>query len=331
VLFRYLKNFGFGATVNGNLIGEASGMLENPANWSGVSKASISIGYEIGVTTLQLASAYAAVVNGGYLYRPYVISHFQSRNGQIHSLNKPQVIRQIISPEVSKILKSMMGAAVERGTGKKAKLEKIRVGGKTGTARKNNRKLKSYYKNKYVSSFIGFAGYEHPKYICAIIIDDPKRNRYGSDVAAPVFRKIINRIYHFDESRKQNKTQNHQAINPLVEKIEALPALTGFKTASAVSLLDEKGIDYRIRGNGSIVKEVVIEDDEMILISGTDLIQYKKVPRLTGLTLREALARIDLAQYKVQLVGSRSGIVVKQNLKPGTKVNKRTELILNCK
>lgn len=326
--FRYLKNFGFGTETGLNLIGEASGMLKNPKKWSGLSKSSMSIGQEIGVTVIQLVSAYAAVVNGGFLYRPYLVSHIKTADGEIRIVNKPEKVRQIISPEVSDILKDFMRGVVERGTGKQAKYNGIVTGGKTGTAQKFNSKTGRYYQNKYFSSFIGFAPFERPKYICAVFIDEPGNQYYGGQVAAPVFKEIINRTIHFNETPDVYRKIAQNPDSKRIKKLIDLPPIEGFLAESAISLLESKDLDYKIKGKGAIVKKVSADEDKIIIELGSDKVNMNRVPKLTGLALREAMVKLDLSKLKVSILGN--GIVKKQSPSPGTVINKRTQLVLTC-
>ncbi len=329
--FRYLKSFGFGTATGIGLQGESSGRLDNPQTWSGLSKASISIGYEIGVTTLQMATAYAAAINGGYLYRPYVVDHLQDTQGDIYDQKRPQIIRQVISKEVSDQLRSFMRGVVDRGTGINAKLDEIIVGGKTGTARKMDMKTKRYDLNRYTASFIGFAPFEHPRFVCAVVMDEPKNGHFGGKAAAPVFREIIRRIIHLEaDSRPSQQTQPAKQLI-FTRTLKDLPDITGFQLPSAVALLKARGIRYRVEGKGSVVDQIVLRKKKIILHTKEKLSVGKKVPNLIGLTLREALAKVDLSRFRVQLDGTRSGIVRRQSPSPGTVIKKRSSLLLTCR
>ncbi|HGY57284.1 MAG TPA: PASTA domain-containing protein [Caldithrix abyssi] len=329
-LFRYLKNFGFGMDTGIGLQGANPGRLEQPARWSGVSRASISIGYEIGVTAVHLAAAYSAVVNGGYLYRPFVISRLRYPDGREEILNEPEQIRQVISEPVSRQLKLFMKGVVERGTGTKARVDGLTVGGKTGTAKKYDRKNKRYYSNKYIASFVGFADFEMPRFVVAVIIDEPQTYHYGGSVAAPVFSRIVQRIFYFEQPIAAPGNIAAQTEYAPAEEAGDLPPLNGFRIESARALLDEKDMDYKLAGQGVFVKEAVLKDNTVILNTTDALVQNNRVPKLTGLTLREALDRVNLQLFKITLQGQKKGIVRSQRPRAGTRVKKRTELVLVC-
>ena len=330
-LFRYLRNFGFGTDTGIGLNGETSGLLDDPQKWSKVSRASISIGYSIGITMVQLAAAYSAAINGGYLYRPYVVEHLKNEAGEIFQTNQPQIVRQVVSKEVSKKLKEFMYAAVKDGTGKEADIEGVKVGGKTGTARKMDPKTRTYSTRNYTASFVGFAPFDNPDYVLAIVMDEPRTAYYGGQVAAPVFGKIMDRIVHLNKEQSRDHRVDNVRQDLLVQKMQDLPPVTGFRIETARALLDEKNLDYKIIGKGSFVNQVSVKEDKIILESGNLLVRQNKVPHLTGLTLREALQKIDLARFRIQLSGDATGIVQKQDPPPGKAVTQRTSLTLVCR
>jgi cell division protein FtsI/penicillin-binding protein 2 len=328
-LFRYLKNYGFGTKTEIGLMGEASGSLAPPAKWSGLSKGVIAIGQEVGVTALQITSAFCAFVNGGYLYKPYLVSHYQAYGTNEHIIvNKPHKVRQVISPEVCDILKSFMKGVVERGTGKNAAVEHVIVGGKTGTAQKFNRKSGRYYYNKYVASFIGFAPFDDPKYVCAVFMDEPVTHKYGGDAAAPVFSEIISQIIHFDY--QPPAIQNDDIPNRMyTEKVKSIPTLDGFEIKQVVDYLDEKDFDVEVNGDGQFIKNASVKDEKVVIRSANARVETNKMPDLRGLTLREAMKQIDFSKLSVSINGS--GKIYKQSITSGTVLKNRRHVLLSLK
>ncbi len=326
-LFRFLKSFGFGSKTGLDLMGEASGLLDQPRSWSAIRKASVSIGYGIGVTALQLASAYSALVNGGKLYRPFVVSKMVQPNGKVVFEHQPKLIRRVISEAVSQKIKQFLLAVVEEGTGQKAQIEGIKVGGKTGTARKVKPEG-GYYTNKYTASFAGFAPFEEPKYVCVVVMDEPKTFFYGGQVAAPVFKKIISRILNLETRRPA--PQDEPADHLFVQKSKTISDLTGLDRESAIALLESKEVDFDIKGQGTYVQRCYQKDGQWIIELGNHLKSGSMVPRLNGLTLREAIRLLDLSKINLEVRGDPTGIVYKQNIKPGTVIKRRANLVLTC-
>ena len=191
VLYDYIKRFGFGRATGIDLVGEVSGVARPVAEWSKTSPYNIPIGQEISVTTLQMTTAMAVIANGGNLVKPYVISRIENSAGVVIREKKPVVHSAVIRPEVAAVMRRILVRAVEEGTGKKAKIEGIPVGGKTGTAQKTLAHGKGYSHGNFMSSFIGFAPADDPEFVMAVVLDDPKPLYYGGTVAAPVFKEVM--------------------------------------------------------------------------------------------------------------------------------------------
>lgn len=189
----YAQKFGFGSPVGIELPAEANGILRPPTRWQGDSLASMSIGYEIGVTVLQVVTAYAIIANDGVRIQPHIIKEIRHADGKI-SLTEAQKT-QVVSQDSARNLRKMMREVVLKGTGKRAQLNGYSSAGKTGTAWKYNAKLKKIDSGKYVSSFIGMAPAENPSVVIAIVMDEPQvGGRDGGQVSAPVFREIAEQI-----------------------------------------------------------------------------------------------------------------------------------------
>jgi len=205
--YRYLKAFGFGDKTGIDLPGEAFGMLRPVSQWSGRSIASVAIGQEISVTPVQMATAFAAAVNGGELWRPHVARELVSPEGTVLKRFEPQKLRQVISAETSRQVVETLVHVVEEGTGKAAAVEGYAVGGKTGTAQKYDAALKTYSSHKYLASFIGVAPARDPRVVVLVMIDEPKGAIYGGSVAAPVFKRVVQRTLRYlnvpPETREQ--------------------------------------------------------------------------------------------------------------------------------
>ena len=323
--YQYIKNFGFDSNTGVDLMGESTGMLSKPKDFSGLSKGIISFGQEIGVTALQIANAYSAVVNGGNLMRPYIISQIREIDGEIIVENEPQKIRQVISPEVAATLIDFMVGAVKQGTGLKARVEGITVGGKTGTAQKYNRETQRYLHGQYLASFIGFAPAEHPDYVLAIFVDNPRPSYYGGDVAAPIFANIMRRILNFAPSDIPETDMDYE--EQFAKASGKMPNFSGFTAAAIEDYFEFKNLDYTLSGQGNYVVAQG-SSDPLELKLGTLKTGQDQMPDLRGLTVREALKKLDFSRYRVSISGS--GRVKTQSIRPGTTVRTKAELYLSC-
>lgn len=192
--FAMVQKMGFGAKTGIELPAETAGIVRNPEKWAGDSLASMSIGYEIGVTALQMTSAFATIANDGTRPRPHIIKEIRHSNEQPNTVTQIQQTK-VVTAETARDLKTMLRQVVMTGTGRKAQLDGYTVAGKTGTAWKFDSKTKSVDSAKYVSSFIGMAPAENPEIVVAVVIDEPRgAGRDGGAVAAPVFREIAQQI-----------------------------------------------------------------------------------------------------------------------------------------
>lgn len=192
--YQTLQNFGFGKKTGIELPAETNGIVRAPERWNGDSLASMSIGYEIGVTALQMATAFATIANNGVRIQPHIIKEIRQSDEQVISVAQPEN-KQVVSTETARDMKVMMRQVVLAGTGKRAQLNGYTSAGKTGTAWKFDEKLKKVNSAKYVSSFIGFAPVENPAVTIAVVMDEPKvGGRDGGQVAGPVFREIAQQI-----------------------------------------------------------------------------------------------------------------------------------------
>ena len=180
-----IKGFGFGTRTGLHLPAEEIGIV-NPLNeWSGVSLAFLAYGYEIAVTPIQMTRAFNVIANNGYMIQPYIV---KAIDGAVLKRAKPQ---KVLSPGTVVRMKSIMEEVVNRGTGKTTCIEGIPIAGKTGTTKKI-KKNKSII--QYISSFGGFFPAQRPRLTMFVVIDEPKGQFYGSDVAAPLFKSIAERL-----------------------------------------------------------------------------------------------------------------------------------------
>jgi len=211
-LFHYLTRFGFGTRTGVDFPGEALGLLRPPPQWSEVSLASLSIGQELAVTPLQLASAFSALANGGTLMRPYLVQATIS-DGQTVQETAPVPVRRIISESTARQVTNLLQGVVTRGTGKAAAVEGYTVAGKTGTAQKFDPALGKYSPQKYVASFVGYLPAEQPRATILVSIDEPQvALAWGGVAAAPLFSAIAQQAMRYLHVPPDHKPAQSQGI-----------------------------------------------------------------------------------------------------------------------
>ena len=187
--FDALRDFGFGTQTGVDLAGESPGRLRNPRSWTSESPASLAMGYELAVTPLQLAAAYAALANGGVLLEPTLVRRVRAADGSTRWAARPEPVRRVVDAAIAAELTRMLQGVVEEGTGRRAALGTYLVAGKTGTAR---RAVGGHYlPGHYWASFVGIFPAQDPQLVLVVKLDDPTGEYFGGSTAAPVVRTIL--------------------------------------------------------------------------------------------------------------------------------------------
>ncbi|MCX5680576.1 MAG: penicillin-binding transpeptidase domain-containing protein [Candidatus Omnitrophica bacterium] len=189
-MYKYMKLFGFYDKTGIDLPGEVAGINRPINGWSKVSMYAIPMGQEVTTTALQLACAISVIADNGYRVRPRVVKEITDPAGKVIKEFPVNVPNRVISTDTVLKMRGVLQGVVDSGTGKKAKMEDYEAGGKTGTAQKVEQGLYSH--NRFIGSFIGFAPVEKPILAVVICLDEPHPVYYGGDVAAPVFRNVVN-------------------------------------------------------------------------------------------------------------------------------------------
>lgn len=203
-MYKYIKEFGFLERTGIDLPGEVVGINRPPSRWSKISMNAIPMGQEVTVTAMQLACAISVIANNGFFVKPRIVKEIVTENGDVIKETEPMIMRKVLSPKTAVYMRYILNGVVERGTGKKAKIDEYKVGGKTGTSQKIENG--TYSHSKFIASFIGFAPYDKPILAVAVCVDEPHPVYYGGDVSAPVFKAVV------DESLKYLNTKGLKAI-----------------------------------------------------------------------------------------------------------------------
>ena len=189
-MFSYLRKFGIGSLSGIDLQGEATSDIEGKT-WYPVDVATAGFGQGISVTPLQILSGISAIANRGIRMQPHIVDSVESPNGNVSRI-VPRALGSPISEDTAKVMTEMMVNAVEKGEASWAKLDGYRIAGKTGTA---SIPVKGHYDpNQTITSFVGFAPADNPKFIMLVIFNRPKVSIYGAETAAPVFFSIAKDI-----------------------------------------------------------------------------------------------------------------------------------------
>ena len=252
-LFKYINNFGFGKKTGIDLNGESNGILFNLDKVGPVELATTAFGQGISVSAIQQITAVSAAINGGTLYKPYIVKRIVEPNtSEVILENKPKIVRKVISSESSNTVRMALETVVAYGTGRNAYIEGYRVGGKTGTAQKVKNGI--YLKGNYILSFIGFLPADNPQAVVYVAIDYPKGiTQYGGTVSAPIAKNIMLDI--IDELKlKPSDYTLEKVYNWYDIKYVTIPNIIGLELKEAKKQLKNLIVEYS--GNGNIIKAI---------------------------------------------------------------------------
>ena len=272
-LFDYIKRFGYGEKTGVDLIGEENGIIFNIDKIGNVELATTAFGQGISVTPIQQVRGVSAAVNGGILYRPYILKNiYDSNSKSLIVESKKEEIRQVISKETSDMVKFALESVVANGTGRNAYIENYRVGGKTGTAQKVNNG--HYMSGNYIVSFIGFMPADDPDIVLYVAIDHPKGVvQYGGTVAAPVAKSILE-SYISIKNIEPSKDVMPKVYNWMDVKYSVLPDVVNKSLDEAKKILKEYRLEYSGNGNKILYQSpeagLYVEDNSTVKLMLTN-------------------------------------------------------------
>lgn len=194
-LYTMIKDYGFGQKTGIDLPAEEKGIFRPIKNWTDISLYSLSIGYEISITAIQMLQAISTVANRGIVTSPRIVKKILMPSGERQEV--PVQFRRVISEETAQTLSQILQNVVLRGTGTEAQIDGYSVAGKTGTAQKFDPSIGRYSNRIHTASFAGFVPVENPVLAIVVVIDEPKGKFYGGDVAAPVFKEVASQILRY--------------------------------------------------------------------------------------------------------------------------------------
>ena len=247
-LFNYLKLFGFGTKTGVDLNGEGAGIIFDLAKVGPVELATTAFGQGVSVTPIQQITAVSAAINGGYLYKPYIVKTLnEPETNSVVLENKPTVVRKVISDETSSKVRYALESVVTNGTGRPAFIDGYRVGGKTGTAQKV--KDGRYMVGNYIVSFIGFLPADDPEVVVYIAIDNAKGvTQYGGTVAAPIARQVLlDSIDALNIKKREGASDKKYNYND--KKYIEVPNVEGMSVEDAMKELKSFKVEFSGSGN----------------------------------------------------------------------------------
>ena len=252
-MYDYFEKFGLGSKTGIDFYGESSGMLIPRDSVKNVDLARIGFGQAVAVTPVQLAAAVASCINGGYLYRPYIVEEIVDQEGNLAYRGGAYVRNTTVSASTCETLKDYLYGVVAEGSGKNAAVPGYKIGGKTGTAQK--------YENgaiaagKYISSFVGFTQINGDDIVCLFLVDEPQGYAYyGSIVAAPYVGQIFSSLFSYYGIPAQGEAAQEKVV---------MPDITDMTLTEAAATLKKAGIDYAYSGEGRVSYQIPLAGVEI--------------------------------------------------------------------
>lgn len=288
IRYQNLRDFGLGVQTGVELPGEGSGTLRRPELWSNQSAVSLAIGYEVSVTPIQMAMAYGVFANGGRLMAPRLVKEIRDSEGQILHRFRSRLVRQVVSPRVTRQISDVLVNAVEDGTGTRARLSTFAVAGKSGTSRAWSNG--GYQDGEYFSSFVGFFPAVDPQLLVLVKLDRPKGAYYGGATAAPVTRATMEAILASQRTVLDRRALARVARSQELDE-SVTPRPQGEVLSSSFAVLDGGGMTP----NTSPVRVPWSLEEDIVEVT---------VPDVRGLSARAAVRRMHELGFRVRSDGS---------------------------
>ncbi len=333
--YEYLYAFGFGASTQSGITGEASGIVTNQKYMTENTLARIGFGQSIAMTPLQLVTAASAAVNGGNLMKPYIIERVVAADGSSVEEHGPEVVRRVIKSETSAAVREILESVVANGSGKNGAVPGYRIGGKTGTAQKYEDG--AIADGKLIASFIGFAPADEPEFVVLILVDEPKVGTiFGSTVAAPFVSDVMEEILQYYGYTPDSD-----------ERIVTVPNVTGMSVESAKDTLKTEGLAVSVQGSGEVLAQIPRADKQAV--QGSSVLLYTAdtdvelsstqegaedeettidVPDLFGMSRLASAKALKEKGLVMTVPGGQKGKAIRQVPAAGTIVEKGSEILV---
>lgn len=329
--YDYLDGFGMTERTGVDLPSESSPLLIDEEDAVDIDLAASAIGQGNAYTALQVITAFSAVVNGGNLMKPQIVSEITDSEGNVVEETEPEVVRQVISEETSAEMRDMLEGVVEEGLGSPAAVEGYRVGGKTGTAEIASGG--TYQKDNYILSFMGFAPVNDPKYACIVIVDSPAAGG-NSEIASTIFSEIMGNILNYSQipqteapsDENENMTEAEEGETVTVPELD-LP----MSTEEARQVMIDAGLQVSDVTSGDTLTSYLPAAGTKVaagstiefysVTSGSDTVS---LPSFEGKTIKEVDIILNGLGLKSKLSGS--GLAYRQEPAAGTSVAAGSEI-----
>lgn len=322
--YRYARALGFGTPTWIDLPGEVSGSLKKPGSWSGTTLSAMSRGYEVEATPIQLLAAYGALANDGMLVQPYVVKERRDLTGRVTWRARQDSVRRAFKASTARELMPAFERVVTHGTGQNARVQGVRIAGKTGTAWKT--RDGAYAEGAYRATFVGLFPFEDPQIVLIVVLDEPQGAMGGGSTAAPIFQRTVERwLVTMPEALSEETAdsqivplpdRNLPRVAPRVTRWPASVAAGRVRAAGLTTSIDQNEASLPVTDQVPEEGAAVEEGDRIRLTLAAEPASTERMPDVTGMTGREAAWLLVSLGVTPRLDGS--GLVKSQSPTPGS-------------
>lgn len=330
--YKYQREFGFGEKTGIDLPGEEVGILHAESAIGPVELATSSFGQTFNCTSIQMATAFSALINGGNLVKPYLVSQIVDDDGSVIMEQSTEVVRKVISQKTSDYIRTALKATVDHGTGKKIAIPGYSIGCKTGTSEQGARD-----KKKWTLTHMAYFPAENPQYLVFSVIHLPEDYADGVQTTATMTKQLMENIIKYKNLEPTEATEETATLNSGKTTV-TMPDYVGSSTYHVTMDLDGKGLNYKVVGTGNTITNQVPKSGTKVEV-GSEVILYVaksesdsgtvKVPDVMGKTYSEAVKTLSDAGFEVVFNGETSNsTVTAQDPKYGVSVEEGSEVTI---
>ncbi len=330
--YKYQKEFGFGEKTGIDLPGEAVGILHAESAIGPVELATSAFGQTFNCTSIQMVTAFSALINGGNLVKPYLVSQIVDDDGSVIMEQSTEVVRKVISQKTSDYIRTALKATVDHGTGKKIAIPGYSIGCKTGTSEQGARD-----KKKWTLTHMAYFPAENPQYLVFSVIHLPEDYADGVQTTATMTKQLMENIIKYKNLEPTEATEETATLNSGKATV-TMPDYVGSSTYHVTMDLDGKGLNYKVVGTGNTITNQVPKSGTKVEV-GSEVILYVaksesdsgtvKVPDVMGKTYSEAVKVLSDAGFEVIFNGETSNsTVTAQDPKYGVSVEEGSEVTI---
>ena len=331
-MYKYQREFGFGQKTGIDLPGEAEGLLHTKSAIGPTELATIAFGQTFNSTTMQMATAFSALINGGNLVKPYVVSQIVDEEGSVVMEQDTEVVRKVISQKTSDYIRTALKATVDHGTAKKIAIPGYSIGCKTGTAEQGNRARNDLWTLTHMAYFPA----ENPQYLVFSVIHLPEGYADGVQTTATMTKRLMEDIIKYKNLEPTETTDETATLTK--DKTVKMPDYVGSSTYHVTMDLEGRGLNYKVVGTGNTITNQVPKGGTEVEV-GSEVILYVakseddsgtvKVPNVMGKSYSDAVSILSDEGFEVVFDGEiGNSVVTAQDPKYGVSVDEGSEVTI---